>query len=291
MARTLRGHIRRTARISCRSSLPGKERDWETGLDFFGARYFSSAQGRFTSADPVIFQAEMLTDPQRFNLYAYTRNNPLRFVDPTGERIELTGATEEERKKQLADIQYGVGGGAAGDRLTINEENGHYYVDAGNLDSFGKISRTASEWTGLLSKDTENVMYGYAASADELPTRQGADPSKSFHMAGNGQGVTYRDTDGNLRVYVLRPKESITNESGLDFVYPTFGSFLSGMLFGPETNRGTVAAHELGHARYRMMIGPGNDGYSGTTSNQSAVELENMARKAHDPNAPMRVNH
>ena len=30
----------------------GKERDGETGLDYFGARYFSGAQGRFTSPDP-----------------------------------------------------------------------------------------------------------------------------------------------------------------------------------------------------------------------------------------------
>src|SRR5580698_223161 len=61
-----------------RSRCTGKERDSETGLDYFGARYFSSAQGRFRSPDPQYFQKEMLTDPQRFNLYAYTRNNPLR---------------------------------------------------------------------------------------------------------------------------------------------------------------------------------------------------------------------
>ena len=78
----------------CPCRLPkftGKPRDYESGLGlyYFGARYMSSAHGRFTSSDPVFFQAEMLADPQRFNLYAYGRNNPLRFVDPTGERIEL----------------------------------------------------------------------------------------------------------------------------------------------------------------------------------------------------------
>jgi RHS repeat-associated protein len=81
----------------------GKERDAETGLDYFGARYFSAAQGRFTSPDPVFFQAGMLTDPQRFNLYAYVRNNPLRYVDPKGEAIELTGTDEERAKKLAAD--------------------------------------------------------------------------------------------------------------------------------------------------------------------------------------------
>src|SRR6516164_4786740 len=51
-----------------------------SGLDFFGARYFSAAQGRMTSpdADGVDQHPE---DPQSWNQYAYGRNNPLRFVD------------------------------------------------------------------------------------------------------------------------------------------------------------------------------------------------------------------
>lgn len=60
----------------------GKERDAETGLDYFGARYLSGAQGRFTSPDPLFIEAKRLPDPQAWNLYAYVRNNPLRLVDP-----------------------------------------------------------------------------------------------------------------------------------------------------------------------------------------------------------------
>lgn len=61
----------------------GKERDSETGLDYFGARYLSSAMGRFTSPDiPLIDQ--LAEDPQSWNLYAYVRNNPLIYADPTG---------------------------------------------------------------------------------------------------------------------------------------------------------------------------------------------------------------
>jgi RHS repeat-associated protein len=61
----------------------GKERDAETGLDYFGARYFSGAQGRFTSPDAP-FNDQHLEDPQSWNLYAYGRNNPLLYMDPTG---------------------------------------------------------------------------------------------------------------------------------------------------------------------------------------------------------------
>ena len=62
----------------------GKERDAETGLDYFGARYMSAAQGRFTGVDPKMFPHD-LSDPQSWNKYGYSRNNPLRFTDPDGE--------------------------------------------------------------------------------------------------------------------------------------------------------------------------------------------------------------
>jgi RHS repeat-associated protein len=62
----------------------GKERDAETGLDYFGARYYGSKIGRFTSVDPNLDAKRALLDPQEWNRYAYGRNNPLRFVDPDG---------------------------------------------------------------------------------------------------------------------------------------------------------------------------------------------------------------
>ena len=47
----------------------GKERDTESSLDNFEKRYYGSNLGGLMSPDPVFFQAEMLTDPQRFNEY------------------------------------------------------------------------------------------------------------------------------------------------------------------------------------------------------------------------------
>ena len=57
--------------------LTQKEHDNETGLDYFGARYYSSMQGRFTGVD---IADPNLVNPQSLNKDAYTLNNPLRYV-------------------------------------------------------------------------------------------------------------------------------------------------------------------------------------------------------------------
>ena len=66
----------------------GKERDTESGNDYFEARYYASTMGRFLSPDwsakvmPVPYAK--LDDPQSLNLYSYVRNNPLSRVDKDG---------------------------------------------------------------------------------------------------------------------------------------------------------------------------------------------------------------
>jgi len=83
--------------MACVWETASKERDAETALDYFGARYFSSAQGRFTSPDEFPggivdpFTGQQVSqlgplpyadifDPQILNKYGYIRNNPLRHV-------------------------------------------------------------------------------------------------------------------------------------------------------------------------------------------------------------------
>jgi RHS repeat-associated protein len=67
--------------IACRNT--GKERDAESGNDYFGARYYASSMGRFMSPDPLLNSGRP-ENPQTWNRYAYSRNNPLTNIDPTG---------------------------------------------------------------------------------------------------------------------------------------------------------------------------------------------------------------
>jgi RHS repeat-associated protein len=93
-----------------RQKFTDKERDVETGLDYFGARYYASMQGRFTGADPydINFERQETADPEEANVlfteyigqpqhwdhYSYALNNPLKYVDPDGlyeKDMELLG--------------------------------------------------------------------------------------------------------------------------------------------------------------------------------------------------------
>ena len=84
-----------------RSRSTGKERDGETGLDYFLARYMSSAQGRFTSPDPIQLMPQKLVDPQQWNMYGYARNSPLRFVDPTGMYVDDCASGDKACTKRI----------------------------------------------------------------------------------------------------------------------------------------------------------------------------------------------
>jgi hypothetical protein len=98
-------------------------------LDYFLARYYSSAQGRFTSADQP-FAGQREHDPQSWNLYLYVTNNPLKYFDPFGlwkevaagvwqweegdtwkSLAEKTGISKNKLKKAFDGV--GLGSGSA----------------------------------------------------------------------------------------------------------------------------------------------------------------------------------
>ncbi len=78
----------------------GKERDAESGLDYFGARYYASAHGRWMSVDPV--QSRMFI-PQSLNRYGYVLGNPARYVDFDG-RMPTCGTSVWRPMSQEAGL-------------------------------------------------------------------------------------------------------------------------------------------------------------------------------------------
>jgi RHS repeat-associated protein len=100
----------------------GKERDSESGLDNFGARYDSSSLGRFMTPDwaarPTAVPYAVFGDPQSLNLYGYVRNDPVSRADLDGH------AAEADAIKNMADVSmfgygfWGMGAVAPGDLLS-----------------------------------------------------------------------------------------------------------------------------------------------------------------------------
>jgi RHS repeat-associated protein len=149
--------------------LTQKERDNETGLDYFGARYYSSTQGRFTSPDefsggPTELFAEVaahnptfyadLANPQSLNKYQYALNNPLRFIAPDGhqettsDQLQQNAAAVGNFAAQVAKDTV-VGGGKGLANAVIDTSNlVNSVVDLVSPVKFGQMQRFEASTPG-----------------------------------------------------------------------------------------------------------------------------------------------
>ncbi|MCM2263857.1 MAG: RHS domain-containing protein [Desulfuromonadales bacterium] len=122
----------------------GKERDEESNLDYFGARYHYAKIGRFLAPDPVRavspqtgqVNAKILKNPQRHNRYSYSLNNSYRNVDLDG-RIPIDTIWD------IGNIVYDI---ATGDKVGLAADTAALaipYVPAG-LSKVGKVAKVAN---------------------------------------------------------------------------------------------------------------------------------------------------
>ena len=128
------------------------------------ARYHSSGLGRFLSVDPVTTNGARLREPQTLNLYSYTGNNPLTYVDPSGAtKIKFfidTGRIHvdpEQKGRSAYDIQGSSGRGNCLNNPSCSRKRGEgpippgeYTADSDDLSdpsSLGDIARnTLGDW-------------------------------------------------------------------------------------------------------------------------------------------------
>ena len=96
----------------------GKYRDTESGLDYFGARYYGNVMGRFMSPDwadtATAVRYADFGDPQSLNLYSYVRNSPVIRVDADGHDFVNEGF--QDWGFDLGDSRWGLGPAPEGDQ-------------------------------------------------------------------------------------------------------------------------------------------------------------------------------
>ena len=210
-----------SASDNVRQKFTQKERDIETGLDYFEARYFSSTQGRFTSPDDFLNDTHP-TDPAGWNLYAYVRNTPLRYVDPTGEMIYVGGiANAADRKELLRRANYAYG---CKDCVTV-DNNGFLAVNTAGL--------------------SQDVLKATAYLTDAINTND-AGHLFSVQVTNNNSDVAFGDSQAGAAGVQL-PGKNYKNSAVL--IRLDFGDdkWVSGDKGAKEAFLDLVFAHEVAH--------------------------------------------
>jgi RHS repeat-associated protein len=236
----------------------GKERDTESGNDYFGARYYGSSMGRFMSPDSVIITPERLANPQELNLYAYVANNPLRFIDPTGEVLQCAG-DDKSRGQCFSDLQQIAGDAAS--RLSMDAKTGVISFDTSGLDlSKNAGGSLVNDLVG--SKNTYDFSVGPTVMTDKGPVRVDKIGLDIANLPTFGD----QPKSGN-------PPDGVSDSLGLYLNNPNITRVSNTNLkVAPEW---TVAFHELAEAYAKIDGGMGGSYAAG---HNAALQRENDLR-------------
>jgi RHS repeat-associated protein len=254
-----------------RQQFTQKERDVETGLDYFLARYYSSTQGRFTSVDPqnIIFDKNRgrngderarilqsyIVQPQNWNRYTYTRNNPLAYTDPNGRCSAPSGLSK-------GNVGICIEAFIASPRInTIGRGDNRDFAandpsKTSRLEVSGTISRSASgDWNTHLTATagTSHLLVGPGlAGTATLSVTQNVDKEGNLHVqvkttGDNGFSGLPGAPAGQIQINVnliVTPDGKVGIESGERTAYPSTGLYVYTM--GAD---GKPAAATLGEGR------------------------------------------
>jgi RHS repeat-associated protein len=241
----------------------GKERDAESGLDYFGARYYGSNMGRFMSPDwadkPEAVPYSSLGDPQSLNLYSYVRNNPMRSIDADGHDLDCSGST----------------GGGAGCQAIIQWNTDHD-VSASAWAAIGLAGSGRAQQNNANGYQTQNGAARAAltgANPDSIKANREyggliyVDKSGKYHYSGpvigGDQGVNPHDAghpDGTTVVgdYHTHGDYSIAGPNGqaIRTGDPKRDDFNSDHFsVGPHADTGGIIHDAAGNPNYRGYLG------------------------------------
>jgi RHS repeat-associated protein len=250
------GELQVLSNDSNRYKFTGKERDGETNLDYFGARFFVSSLGRFANPDyddeddgPVSIPFYNPSNPQSLNLYNYARNNPTSNSDPDGHDCVVQTRTSD--KTETVSITPGNC-----DKVKVGDGQSKSYVP-GTVTSItaGTDGRSITigfkpydgDGTGVFSAnaaptpDRPGLAYGYNAAGYQLLGNTGA-------TMNNPRSYVYWFGGSALAGWALVGSGAIGGAGGITSV----GEWMASDLGEHAVER--LAAHGISPAEARAAI-------------------------------------
>ena len=205
------------ASIFRKNQYTGQESDLaETGLYYYGARYYDPAIGRFITADSIVQDPG---DPQSFNRYSYVRNNPLRYVDPTGHDCECYEYDDDTG--ECIDLECDPSGTNGGGGGVGNGSGG------GGGGNGGSSDWNSSGSGGAAGDSGSSGYYGYGGGYDWIGSGATDNiPEQTYNSCGEGN---YYSGFLNVGGISINPG-GINIDVGYGLGFPSSGS--SGISFG-----------------------------------------------------------
>lgn len=117
---------------------------------------YASKLGRFTTTDPIFIEMKRLSDPQRFNLFLYSRNNPLAYTDPLGMDIKVLvdeKLTDDEKKALYKKYETYLNKYFNG-AVTVEVKNGNVSITAIDKEKLSKLDLSANQLVTAIQDST-----------------------------------------------------------------------------------------------------------------------------------------
>ena len=122
----------------------GKERDLETGYDYFEARFYDSAIGRFTSVDALAEKYPTMSP------YTGMGNNPMFYTDPTGDSLKISGSDAQTAFEKLDETTEQI-------TMSFDQNSGKVSVDQLTEEEISNLSPAEAELYSLIISTEADV--------------------------------------------------------------------------------------------------------------------------------------
>ena len=270
------GEIQFVANDSNHYKFTGKERDAETQLDYFGARYYSNGLGRFVTPDWAAKAAAVpyaeFADPQSLNLYSYVRNVPTTRLDPDGhqetqrgrppaEEEELNRKEDEAENKNAEKVEQKQEEKERGEEASKNERDAQDKTKGGYDDILGRCNVSPGGAGQSVSSPTAPPKapdFVVTPGGDVVPIPKGASPAVPvINPNGKVTGFGYNGGSGGnglspnvTGVRIMDPTPPNSTSPGYPNGYVSYNN--GNQTVNPVTGRTVSNADPIAH----IPLGP-----------------------------------